>query len=359
MNIIVKASDAEPGHATIAGFISSNNTGFTKVFTEVVLKCAELDLIGGDMFAIDGCKLPSNASKECSGTLSDLRKKKADLEKLGNKLIQQHKERDKHEKKIKKLNKTCRGFIEDKRYHKHHMERIEKKLRRINAFLETAEPRTGSGGEEVQSNITDNESAKIKGPHGYIQGYNGIAAADCANQVIVTADTGYFSEANSADAAERKIGVIIPDPQFRNRDPGHEKKEERYKAEDFKYNKKENIYKCPVGKVLIHKGHVKLNRNSGEKYQAKSKDCKGCAHRERCIRSRGGKGNAARTLYIADKGQEKTYSEKMREKPDDPVYRELYGRRMQIIKPVFADITRNKKLDRFLYYFFYIFSGCI
>jgi hypothetical protein len=34
------------------------------------------------MFAIDGCKLPSNASKELSGTLEELAKKKADLEKL-------------------------------------------------------------------------------------------------------------------------------------------------------------------------------------------------------------------------------------------------------------------------------------
>jgi hypothetical protein len=28
----------------------------------------------------------------------------------------------------------------------------------------------------------------IKGPHGYIQGYNGIAVADSANQVIITAE---------------------------------------------------------------------------------------------------------------------------------------------------------------------------
>jgi hypothetical protein len=76
--------------------------------------------------AIDGCKLPSNASKEWSGTIKELRKK-----------------RDK-----------------------------------LNDFLKEAQPRIGIAGEEVQSNITDNESALIKGPHGYIQGYNGIAVAD-------------------------------------------------------------------------------------------------------------------------------------------------------------------------------------
>jgi hypothetical protein len=32
----------------------------------------------------------------------------------------------------------------------------------------------GLSGGEVESNITDNENDRIKGPHGYIQGYNGI-----------------------------------------------------------------------------------------------------------------------------------------------------------------------------------------
>jgi hypothetical protein len=40
----------------------------------------------------------------------------------------------------------------------------------------------------VQSNITDNESMLIKGPRGYIQGYNGIAAADSGSQIIVSAE---------------------------------------------------------------------------------------------------------------------------------------------------------------------------
>jgi hypothetical protein len=33
---------------------------------------------GGELFAIDGCKLPSNAAKEWSGTLEEPGKKKKD-----------------------------------------------------------------------------------------------------------------------------------------------------------------------------------------------------------------------------------------------------------------------------------------
>jgi hypothetical protein len=52
-------------------------------------------------------------------------------------------------------------------------------------------------------------------------------------------------------------------------------------------------------------------------------------------------------LFIADKKQEENLCEKMRQKIDEAKYRALYGRRMQIIKPCFADITYNKKMNRF------------
>ncbi len=38
------------------------------LFLQVLLICDQQNLIGKEMFAIDGCKLPSNASKEWSGT---------------------------------------------------------------------------------------------------------------------------------------------------------------------------------------------------------------------------------------------------------------------------------------------------
>ena len=36
----------------------------TSLFRDILLFCDEQDLIGKDMFAFDGCKPPSNASKE-------------------------------------------------------------------------------------------------------------------------------------------------------------------------------------------------------------------------------------------------------------------------------------------------------
>jgi hypothetical protein len=293
------------------------------------------------MFAIDGCKLSSNASKEWSGTIGGLKKKK---------------------------------------------ERLEKRLKKLNEFLKKAEPRKGTSGEEVQSNITDNESAKIKGPHGYIQGYNGIGIADSGNQIIVAAeatgssesgnftgmlksleknmekisgkeeplkkslclgDTGFFSEDNLQEAKEMGIEVIIPDPQFRQRDPDFEgrecKEKKRYDKDDFEYDKKEDVYLCPNGKRLTHKGKVKLRNNEGEKYQAQASECSQCPLREKCTKGK----SHGRTLYIVERKYEENLSKKMKEKIDNPAYRELYSRRQQIIEPVFSDITYCKGMNRF------------
>ena len=99
-NIIVKAlaEDCEPDHSSIAAFISSNSEEVRDLFAQVLFKCSELKLITGEMFAIDGCKLPSNASKECSGKIAELQKKRDKLEKYIARVIQQHRETDKEEK---------------------------------------------------------------------------------------------------------------------------------------------------------------------------------------------------------------------------------------------------------------------
>jgi len=46
----------------------------------VLLACEEINLLGGTRFALEGCKLPANASKEWSGTLAELHRKKAKIE---------------------------------------------------------------------------------------------------------------------------------------------------------------------------------------------------------------------------------------------------------------------------------------
>ena len=43
------------------------------IFCNILLVCEELNLLGGTHFSLDGLKLPSNASKEWSGTFKELK----------------------------------------------------------------------------------------------------------------------------------------------------------------------------------------------------------------------------------------------------------------------------------------------
>jgi transposase len=123
-NIIFMAlsGEAKPDHTTIASFISSKSRHIKNVFVQILMICAQLDLIGVEEFALDGCKLSSNAAKEHSGTFAEYRKKMTTLEKKVEVLLQQHALNDQAQARDR-IHKA----IED----------IEKQKKRIEEFIET------------------------------------------------------------------------------------------------------------------------------------------------------------------------------------------------------------------------------
>jgi transposase len=154
-----------PDHSTIAAFVSSMKDEILPLFRDVLLVCEQENLLGGTFFALDGCKLPSNASKEWSGTISDLRRKKGKIENKVAHLLEEQVKADKRddENNERPLDGSKRGK---------QIERLKKKAERIEGFLREHGAKIGKQGREITSNITDNESAKMMTSHGTIQGYN-------------------------------------------------------------------------------------------------------------------------------------------------------------------------------------------
>jgi transposase len=99
-NIIFMAlsADTQPHFTTIADFISSVDQEIIKLLLQVLLTCDAMGLIGKEMFAVDGCKMPSNASKEWSGTKEELQKKKEKMEQAVRQIVKRHREMDVKEK---------------------------------------------------------------------------------------------------------------------------------------------------------------------------------------------------------------------------------------------------------------------
>lgn len=98
-----------PDHSTISSFITSMQDEIIMIYQNILLICEKEGLLGSTSFSLDGLKLPANASKEMSGTFSELMHKKKKLEEKVSKLIKRHQRTD------VKRTKTMTGIAEIRR----------------------------------------------------------------------------------------------------------------------------------------------------------------------------------------------------------------------------------------------------
>lgn len=361
-----------PDHATIASFVSSMEKEVLSVFQNILLVCDEQNLLGGTCFALDGIKLPSNASKALSGTFAELHQKKTRLEKRLNEMIKTHQANDQNSENEK-------AEAEKK------AEKLEKTIAKIERFLKENEPKPGKI-KENKSNVTDNDSHLMKTSHGVIQGYNAQALVDAKNQIILHADAGnsgeddehlammidgakknlkalgkseddlqqaeiladnnYFGPTNLQTCRDENLNAYIPDQNFRQRDPRLVDDEPNFSTADFLSDAQTDTYTCPDGQTLKRQGTVK---RGGEKYYrryaASEKACQACQFRQRCLSQKNAK---RRTLSVFYDKELAAYSHEMIRKIDTDVGRQKYDQRLGIVEPVFANIREQKRMDRFL-----------
>src|SRR5512136_762843 len=119
-----------PDHSTIAAFVSSMRDEILPMFRDVLLVCEEEGLLGGTLFALDGSKVPSNASKEWSGKISDMKRKKEKIERQVKQLLRQQVEADQRGEEEGKAEEGESLLDRAKQ-----MERLKKKAKRVGKFL--------------------------------------------------------------------------------------------------------------------------------------------------------------------------------------------------------------------------------
>ena len=93
MLFIALSGDSQPHFTTLAAFISEMGETVAKLFAQVLLICDRQGLIGREMFAIDGVKLPSNASKAKSGTRADYQRQVTKMEAAAQNMLERHRPR--------------------------------------------------------------------------------------------------------------------------------------------------------------------------------------------------------------------------------------------------------------------------
>ena len=68
------------------------------------------------------------------------------------------------------------------------LKKLQAKEKKIADWLAEHEDKIGRSGTPIKTNITDNESAKMKTSHGVIQGYDGLSMSNQKHQVAVCAE---------------------------------------------------------------------------------------------------------------------------------------------------------------------------
>lgn len=399
-NIIFKAlsCDSVPHWTTIASFISSQPSVIEKVFEQILLVCHEEGLLGNELFAIDGCKMSSDAAKEWSGKFSELEEKREKLKRQIRFHMSEQERLDKldlDQDRIARADKTIGT--------------LNSSLDKIDEFLGSNSPRMGKSQKpvEVKSNITDNESAKMKTSKGTIQGFNGVATVDKKHQIIidatafgegqeyhtlapvldkvskrykrlginddiystgvvVTADTGFSNQDNMKYLYDEQINAYIPDNNFRKRDKKFTGQKKKYvrpsrakkdyvpilPSSEFSFDPINKSCICPAGNEMRQSTRTREQR--GYEYiafEGSVPKCRQCELKTKCMRNPDipytKEGRGRQVSFRLDKQRKPNYLDWMKRRIDSPKGKQLYSHRMSVVEPVFGNIGTNKGLSRF------------
>lgn len=379
---IALSGDSRPSYTHVARFVRELGDEVQSLFAQVLMTCDRVGLIGKHLFAIDGVKLPANASKERSGTHAELAHRAERLEKAAAKIVASHQAQDE------------RGEQDTDEHRLRRVAELQREAQATRAFIATREKRLNRKGQELKTNVTDTDSAKMATSKGVIQGYAAQAAVDSAHQVIVaadvigsgseqamllpmieratlreahtviTADAGYHSDANIQALHDLGIPAMVADNAMRQRDERvdnahHKAKGEVlhdktaiktvtfFRPEDFRFND-DDTATCPAGKTLSGNGSVYGQRGHRfQRFEAKHSDCATCTMRARCLRNPKATRGRQVARFKPKQREASDPSERMRQAIDSPQGRRLYSRRIATVEPVFANIRHHKRMSRF------------
>lgn len=387
------SGDAQPHFTTLAAFVAELGEEAAKLFSRVLLICDRQGLIGRELFAIDGVKLPSNASKARSGTRADFEGEAAKMETAVKKIMARQGEADTH-LATPEAERAART-----------LEKLKSESARILDWLtQHPDDRLGAKGAVRLSNRTDNESAKMATGKGVIQGYTGVAAVDGKHQIVVSAqahgtgseqelllptvqatdgmragetlicaDTGYHSEANLKGLAKSGVEAYICDTHYRERDPRYagqaqhraksdplwdqakkgskgepEKAVERFRPDDFRLADDHSHCICPAGKRLYGNGsNCTLNGFVAIKFQGAVRDCQPCELRPHCLRKPETTKTRQVAYFMGKRQGRESYTDRMKRRIDSELGRQMITARFATVEPVFGNLRHNKRLDRF------------
>jgi transposase len=304
-----------PGYRTIAKFRQENWKALKATNREFVLMLRELNLLGGQVVAIDGAFFDGNASKASIKTQRKLAKRLKEIDREIEAYGAALEANDRAEAERPPVGRdggsNGGGDVAQK------VAALMAKRASLQADLAQLEE---SG--QTQLSRTDADARLLSKNGQVVAGYNVQIAVDDKHKLIPTsevindgndsgqlydmakaakndlgvetltalADTGYYN-GNTLKACEED-GIVAYVPQAKR--TARLEAQGRISHEEFAYDAEANVYRCPAGRVLNPADGRKTNGNRIEiRYVSRKSDCNICALRSHCLSAKA----PTRTVY--------------------------------------------------------------
>jgi transposase len=305
-----------PGYRTIAAFRKDNWAALKKANRDFVLLARELDLMGGEVVAIDGAFFDGNASKGSIKTRRRLAEKLAEIEQEIEAYGAALEANDAAEAEPAPADRDGGGREGEDVAQK--VAALMARRTRLQADL----ARLDESG-ETQLSRTDADARILSKRGQTVAGYNVQIAVDGKHKLIVASevvndgnDTGQLHK--MAKAAKEELGVetltALADTGYYNGDAlkaceedgivayvpqakrtARLKAQNRISHEEFAYESAADVYRCPAGRLLRPTDGRKTNTGGRIeiRYVSRKSDCNACPLRARCLSAK----TPTRTVY--------------------------------------------------------------
>jgi transposase len=323
MEVIWLLRGLVPGYRTIANFRKGNPAALQAANREFVLLARDLDLLGGELVAIDGAFFHGDASKASILTQRRLHEQMAALDHS----IAEYGAALEANDQAEEAGAAAADTPPDAQPDADMAQKLAALRERRAASAADLAKLTQSG--EGQLSRTDPD-ARLLAKHGQIvAGYNVQIAVDDKHKLIVAsevvndgndtgqlyavaqaakaalgvealvavADTGYYNGETLKACEDDAITAYVPAP-----DRGRRLKAQgRFSVEDFPYDAAADVYRCPAGSEL--RPMQALKPQAGGKmairYASRRAVCRGCALRGRCLAAKGERREIERWVHEA------------------------------------------------------------
>jgi transposase len=352
-----------PDFKTIADFRKNNRKGIRSVFKSFLQFCHKAGLLSLETIAIDGTKMRAQNSLNNIYQRNEIEKIEKRIEEKIEEYLLEIENEDKKETKDLEVNiDEVKNIVEKLKSLKKYKNKVEE----IKTIFDNDK--------ELKTYFGTDKDSRFQSDKGKVRaGYNPQIASDNKNKLIIAndvtnesndqkqmtpmvnkvkeikeeleievktqaiMDTGYFSEVEIMNHKDDKtIEIIVSNKKEKaknNKETGSVPAN-GFDINNFKYNREDDVFICPLGKKL-KKTHTKpcIEKSGREVFEYQCYECNGCIKRVECTNNKRG-----RSITVS---ANKEYMDKFKESMRSKRNKKLIEKRKEIVEHPFGTIKSN------------------